>query len=29
VEFIKLLAPHVRGADLKQLEAAEGADFSI
>ncbi len=29
IEFIKLLAPHVRGADLKQLEAAEGQDFSI
>jgi LysR family cys regulon transcriptional activator len=29
VEFIKLLAPHVRGADLKQLETAAGADFSI
>ena len=29
VEFIKLFAPHVRGADLKQLEAAAGADFSI
>src|SRR5207344_396458 len=24
VEFIKLLAPHVRGADLKQLESAAG-----
>ena len=29
VEFIKLLAPHVRGADLKQLEFAAGEDFSI
>ena len=29
VEFIKLLAPHVRAADLKQLDAAAGADFSI
>ncbi|HUL55861.1 MAG TPA: CysB family HTH-type transcriptional regulator [Usitatibacter sp.] len=29
VEFIKLLAPHVRGADLKQLEVAAGANFSI
>ncbi|HEY2629531.1 MAG TPA: CysB family HTH-type transcriptional regulator [Usitatibacter sp.] len=29
VEFIKLLAPHVRGADLKQLEVAAGEDFSI
>ncbi|MFZ3323533.1 MAG: CysB family HTH-type transcriptional regulator [Usitatibacter sp.] len=29
VEFIKLLAPHVRGADLKQLESAAGEDFSI
>ena len=29
VEFIKLLAPHVRGADLKQLESATGEDFSI
>jgi LysR family cys regulon transcriptional activator len=30
VEFIKLFAPHVRAEDLKQLEAAAGADnFSI
>jgi DNA-binding transcriptional LysR family regulator len=29
VEFIKLLAPHVRGADLKQLESGAGEDFSI
>ena len=29
VEFIRLFAPHVRAADLKQLAAAAGADFSI
>jgi LysR family cys regulon transcriptional activator len=29
VEFIRLIAPHVRGADLKQLEAATGETFSI
>jgi DNA-binding transcriptional LysR family regulator len=29
VEFIRLLAPHVRGADLKQLEDAAGENFSI
>jgi LysR family cys regulon transcriptional activator len=29
VEFIRLFAPHVRAADLKQLEAAAGEDFSI
>lgn len=29
VEFIRLFAPHVRGADLKQLEAATGENFSI
>ena len=29
VEFIRLFAPHVRGADLKQLEAAAGENFSI
>jgi LysR family transcriptional regulator, cys regulon transcriptional activator len=29
VEFIKLLAPHVRGADLKQLESAAAENFSI
>jgi LysR family transcriptional regulator, cys regulon transcriptional activator len=29
VEFIKLMAPHVRGADLKQLEGADGENFSI
>ena len=29
VEFIRLIAPHVRGADLKQLEAAAGETFSI
>jgi LysR family cys regulon transcriptional activator len=29
VEFIRLLAPHVRGADLKQMEDASGDNFSI
>ena len=29
VEFIKLLAPHVRGADLKQLEAGASENYSI
>jgi len=29
VEFIRLFAPHVRGEDLKQLEAATGENFSI
>jgi hypothetical protein len=29
VEFIRLFAPHVRGADLKQLEVAAGENFSI
>ena len=29
VEFIKLFAPNVRAEDLKQLAAAEGANFSI
>jgi LysR family cys regulon transcriptional activator len=29
VEFIRLFAPHVRAEDLKQLDAAAGADFSI
>src|SRR5688572_22255250 len=29
VEFIRLFAPHVRGEDLKQLEAAAGENFSI
>jgi DNA-binding transcriptional LysR family regulator len=29
VEFIRLFAPHVRGADLKQLAAGEGENFSI
>jgi len=29
VEFIRLFAPHVRAADLKQLDAAAGEDFSI
>jgi LysR family cys regulon transcriptional activator len=29
VEFIRLFAPHVRGTDLKQLEAAAGENFSI
>jgi LysR family cys regulon transcriptional activator len=29
VEFIRLFAPHVRGADLKQLETAVGENFSI
>ncbi len=29
VEFIRLIAPHVRGADLKQLETAAGENFSI
>jgi LysR family cys regulon transcriptional activator len=29
VEFIRLFAPHVRGQDLKQLDAATGEDFSI
>ena len=29
VEFIRLFAPHVRGADLKQLETAAGENFSI
>ena len=29
VEFIRLMAPNVRGADLKQLEAATGENFSI
>lgn len=29
VEFIRLFAPNVRGEDLKHLEAATGADFSI
>src|SRR5260221_9787038 len=27
VEFIRLFAPHVRGTDLKQLEAGAGGDF--
>ena len=29
VEFIRLFAPHVRGADLKQLEGDAGENFSI
>ncbi len=29
IEFIRLIAPHVRGADLKQLELAAGETFSI
>ena len=29
VEFIRLFAPHVRGADLKQLEGVAGETFSI
>jgi DNA-binding transcriptional LysR family regulator len=29
VEFIRLFAPHVRGTDLKQLEAGEAENFSI
>jgi LysR family cys regulon transcriptional activator len=29
VEFIRLLAPNVRAEDLKQLEGAPGANFSI
>jgi LysR family cys regulon transcriptional activator len=29
VEFIRLFAPHVRGADLKQLEGNAGENFSI
>jgi LysR family transcriptional regulator, cys regulon transcriptional activator len=29
VEFIRLFAPHVRGADLKQLETSAGDNFSI
>jgi len=29
VEFIRLFAPHVRAADLKQLENAAGENFSI
>ena len=29
VEFIRLFAPHVRGTDLKQLEAGGGENFSI
>ena len=29
VEFIRLFAPHVRGQDLKQLEAAARENFSI
>lgn len=29
VEFIGLMAPHVRGADLKQLEGATAENFSI
>lgn len=29
VEFIRLLAPHLRAGDLKQLEGAAGANFSI
>jgi DNA-binding transcriptional LysR family regulator len=29
VEFIRLFAPHVRGADLKQLEGDAGDNFSI
>jgi LysR family transcriptional regulator, cys regulon transcriptional activator len=29
VEFIRLFAPHVRGTDLKQLEADAGDNFSI
>ena len=29
VEFIRLFAPHVRGADLAQLEEASGETFSI
>jgi LysR family cys regulon transcriptional activator len=29
VEFIRFFAPHVRGADLKQLEADAGDNFSI
>jgi LysR family transcriptional regulator, cys regulon transcriptional activator len=29
IEFIRLFAPHVRGADLKQLEAAAGENFAI
>jgi len=29
VEFIRLIAPHMRGQDLKQLEVAAGENFSI
>ncbi len=29
VEFIRLIAPHVRGADLKSLEGSAGENFSI
>ena len=29
VEFIRLIAPHVRAQDLKQLESAAGENFSI
>ena len=29
VEFIRLIAPHMRGQDLKQLELAAGENFSI
>ncbi len=29
VEFIRLIAPHMQGQDLKQLEAAAGENFSI
>lgn len=29
VQFIRLFAPHLEGADLKALAAAPGADFSI
>lgn len=29
VEFIHLIAPHVRGADLKRLEAGDAESFSI
>jgi hypothetical protein len=29
IEFIRLIAPHVRGTDLKQLESAAGETFSI
>ena len=29
IEFIRLIAPHVRGTDLKQLEQAAGETFSI